>query len=45
VLGTVLNRYLPIRGADGKHYYHYYQYQTYGESGDEQRSSSGTSAA
>jgi len=42
VLGIVLNRYVQVRGAEGKHYYHYYQYQAYGE-GDER--SSGSSAA
>jgi capsular exopolysaccharide synthesis family protein len=41
VLGTVLNRYVPGKAADGKHYY-YYQYQTYGET--EERAS-GDSAA
>jgi polysaccharide biosynthesis transport protein len=41
VLGTVLNRYVPGKAADGKHYY-YYQYQTYGE--HEERAS-GDSAA
>ena len=41
VLGTVLNRYMPGKAADGKHYY-YYQYQSYGES--EERAS-GDSAA
>jgi succinoglycan biosynthesis transport protein ExoP len=42
VLGTVLNRYVPGKAADGKHYY-YYQYQTYGETGEER--ASGDSAA
>jgi capsular exopolysaccharide synthesis family protein len=41
VLGSVLNRYVPGKGGEGKHYY-YYQYQSYGE-GDER--SSGDSAA
>jgi succinoglycan biosynthesis transport protein ExoP len=41
VLGTVLNRYVPGKAADGKHYY-YYQYQSYGES--EERTSSDSAA-
>ncbi len=41
ILGTVLNRYLPGKAGEGKHYY-YYQYQSYGET-DER--SSGDSAA
>jgi capsular exopolysaccharide synthesis family protein len=41
LLGTVLNRYVPGKAGEGKHYY-YYQYQSYGET-DER--SSGDSAA